>query len=279
MIAAFLAMVATAGTIEDATGAEVSATPETRLVVVGGGLTESVYAIGAGAQVVGVDATSLYPDEVEELPKVGYFRQLSAEGVLSLKPELVVARADSGPPEVIEQVRRAGVAVALLPEIPSVDGAKQRIELLGALLDREAEAERLVTELDAAVAGVDRPDEAPRVLFIYARGAGSLQVAGEETAADAMIELAGGVNPIEAWTGYKPLTAEGVIAAQPDVILLTDRGLASIGGVDGVLAQPGIAATPAGRDRRVVAIDDLLLLGFGPRTGQAVTELAEAISR
>jgi iron complex transport system substrate-binding protein len=116
------------------------------------------------------------------------------------------------------------------------------------------------------------------VLFVYARGAGTLQVAGQETGAGTMIALAGGINAAQGFTGYRPLTAEAVVAAQPDVVLLTDRGLESIGGIDAVLAQPGVALTSAGTARRVVSLDDGMLLGFGPRTGDGVVALARLLA-
>lgn len=273
------ALTALAGTITDASDREISATPQTKLVVLGGGLTEAVFALGAGAQVVGVDSTSLYPERVQQLPRVGYFRQLSAEGLLSLGPELIVAPADAGPPEALDAARRAGVAVALLPEEPSLQGARTRLQLLGELLDRHDAATSAIARLDQELAKVEAPSQAPRVLFIYARGAGTLQVAGTQTASSEMIRLAGGTNAVEGYTGYKPLTAEGLIAARPDVILLTDRGLRSLGGAESLWATPGLSATPAGQARRLVTLDDLLLLGFGPRTGEAVASLAEALAR
>ncbi|MBX2799623.1 MAG: ABC transporter substrate-binding protein [Myxococcales bacterium] len=268
---------ARAGTVVDATGQQVSATETTRLVTLGGGVTESVHALGAGDQIVGVDATSLYPPSVQHLPKVGYFRQLSSEGLLAMRPELIVATTAAGPPEVLDQVRAAGIPVALLPDEGSVDGASRRLRMLGGLLDEAERAEALIESIEESVAAVKPRRERPEVLFIYARGAGTVQVAGSETTGSEMIRLAGGTNAVTTWTGYKPLTAEGIIAANPDVILLTERGLASIGGLQGVLQQPGVALTEAGKRQRVVSLDDLLLLGFGPRTGEAVAALADAL--
>lgn len=278
MIAGWILTSALAGTVTDATGASVSADRTTRVVVLGGGLTESVFAVGAGGQVVGVDQTSLYPPQVQELPRVSYYRHLTAEGLLALRPELVIAPETAGPPEVIAQIQRTGVPVARLTDAPTLEGAKRRLRAVGTLLDRTDEATATIADLERSLADVQRPAASPRVLFVYARGAGSLQVSGADTTAHAMIELAGGRNAVDGWTGYKPLTAEGVIAARPDVVLLTTRGLQSIGGADGLWSQPGLAATPAGQDRRVVEIDDGLLLGFGPRTGEAVQALASALA-
>jgi iron complex transport system substrate-binding protein len=128
-------------------------------------------------------------------------------------------------------------------------------------------------ELEAARALRAEAATTPRVLFVYARGAGTMMVAGTETPAEAMIALAGAANAAEGFAGFKPMTAEAVVAAQPDVILMPERGLESLGGADGLLEQPGVALTPAGKNRRIVTMDDLLLLGFGPRLGEAVQTL------
>lgn len=249
----------------------------TRIVTLGGSVTELVFAVGAGDRVIGVDATSLYPEEVGALPKVGVYRQVAAEGILSLGPDLVVASADAGPPSALAQIEAAGVRVEVLPAGDTVDAARARIRRAGALFDADDRAAALVDRLDADIAGVVRPEEPPRVLFVYARGAGALSVAGTDTSAHAMIELAGGVNAVTAWSGYRPLTPEALVSAAPDVILLTIHGLASLGGEPGLLGVPGVSLTPAGRAGRVVVLDDLLLLGFGPRTGEAARSLAMAL--
>jgi iron complex transport system substrate-binding protein len=271
------ATVALAGTWTDPSGRVVEARPDDTIVVMSGALTESVFALGWGDRVVGVDISSVYPASVSALPQLGYFRTMSAEGVLGLGPDLVIVPDDAGPPGVVDQIRSAGVRVAVLPSVTTIDGARARIRAMGTLLDRPAEAAARVEALDRALAAAPRPAVAPKVLFVYARGAGTLQVAGDGTAVEAMIELAGGENAVTGFEGYRPLTAEAVVTAAPDVILFTDRGLASVGGVDAVLGTPGVALTPAGAARRVVSLDDLLLLGFGPRTGEAVVALARLL--
>lgn len=244
-------------------------------------MTEIVYALGAGDQLVGRDASSLYPEAAQELPDVGYFRRVPAEGVLSLEPTLVLSAADTGPPSVLDQIRSAGVTVQQIPGKPTVDGAKAKIRAVAEALGRTERGEQLIQELESDMAKArelrEQVDETPRVLFIYARGAGTMNVAGAGTEAEAMIELAGAQNAVSGFEGYKPMTAEAVSAAAPDVILMLERGLESIGGVGGLLEQPGIALTPAGENRRIVAMDDLLLLGFGPRLGEATLELTRKL--
>jgi iron complex transport system substrate-binding protein len=252
-----------------------------RIVTLGGSVTEIVYALGAGDQVVGVDASSVYPEAATEKPNVGYFRKVPAEGVLSLNPSLVLALEGTGPPTVFEQFRSAGVRTVQVPDPPSVTGAKRKIRKIGDLLGRSARGDSLIAamerDLDEARALRAEAASKPRVLFVYARGSGTMNVAGRGTSAAAMIELAGGENAITGFEGFKPMSAEAVVEAEPDVILALTRGLESIGGTEGLLEQPGIPLTPAGKQKRIVAMDDLLLLGFGPRLGTAVQRLTKKL--
>ena len=252
-----------------------------RIVSLGGPVTEVIYALGAEDRLVGVDASSLYPQEAQELPSVGYFRQVPAEGILSLGPTLVLASEETGPPATLEQLRSAGVEVKVIPSAASAEGATAKIRTVAEALGLPEKGEALIEQMgeDLAEARALHGDVStlPRVLFIYARGAGTMQVAGEGSSAEAMIELAGAENAITGFEGYKPMTAEAVAAAAPDVILVLDRGLESIGGVDGLIEQPGISLTPAGKNRRIAQMDDLLLLGFGPRLGEAVLELTQTL--
>ncbi len=255
--------------------------PPLRVLPLGGPVTETVYALGAGGLVVGTDTSSVYPEAATKLPQVGYQRTLAAEGILSLQPDLVLATDEAGPANVLEQLRTAGVRVVLVPGGYSVAGAQAKVRAIAAALGREAAgndlAATIATQAKEAQAILASFPARPKVLFLYARGTSTLNVSGRGTAADAMIALAGGQNAVTGYEGYKPLTAEAAVAAAPDYLLMMDRGLSSVGGKDGVFTQPGLALTPAGQNKRVVALDDLLLLGFGPRTGRAVTELARAL--
>ena len=248
-----------------------------RIVTLSGTITEIVFALGASDQVVGVDASSSYPQAVNEMPKVSYHRRLSAEGVLSLAPTLVIATSEAGPPAAIEHLRSAGVELLILPHEPTVESALSKIELIAKTLGASKTGETLIARIRAqlALARSSHPTQTAKikVLFIYARGQGTLNVAGRATGADTIIELAGGVNAVQGYEGYKPLTSEAVIAAAPDVILLLDKSLESIGGSAALWELPGLVITPAGRQRRVISLDGLLLLGFGPRLGQAAMTL------
>lgn len=250
-----------------------------RLVVVDGALTEIIYALDQQHRLVGVDTTSQYPTDTSELPSVGYKRALSAEGILSLQPSLVLATDDAGPPEVLTQLQAAGVPVEMIPDEPSVMGLREKIRAVARLLHETAAGEALVTQVDADLHRVQQAlsdgEHSPRVLFLLHVGSGTDLSAGQDTAADAVIQLAGGSNVLhDAFSGYKPLSPEAALSAAPEVILLTQRNLEGLGGVDGVLQRAGLASTPAAAQGRIVAMDGLLLLGFGPRLGEAVNELA-----
>jgi iron complex transport system substrate-binding protein len=258
--------------------AEGSAAPAPRRIVVAGAtVTEIAFALGAGAEVVAVDTSSVYPSEARSRPKIGYQRTLAAEGVLAQRPTLLLLSAEAGPPRAIEQLRGAGVPLHVVPSEPSIDGAKQRIRAVAAALGAGARGDELARKLDRdavqaaeKVAGVGRR---PKVLFIYARGAGTLMVAGTKTPAEVMIRLAGGENAVTGYEGYKPIHAEEVAKAAPAFILIPSSSLEGIGGEEGVLSQPGVSLTPAGAARAIVVMDDVRLLGFGPRTGEALLEL------
>lgn len=255
-----------------------------RIVSVGGALTEIVYALQAQADLVGVDTTSLFPEAAQKLPSVGYARTLSAEGVLALAPTRVIATEDAGPPGVIRQLVSAGVDVSVLPARHRFEGLCERVQRVGELTGRGAEARALQQSLvqqwarvQAQVAG--RAGKPPRVLFVLAHAPNQIMVAGADTSAQAMLDYVGARNVISGFSGYKPLTPEAVIAAQPELVLLTDQGLSAAGGVDGILRLPGLAHTPAGQQRRVLALEAMFLLGFGPRLPAAVAALDAALAR
>ncbi|MEM7293500.1 MAG: ABC transporter substrate-binding protein [Pseudomonadota bacterium] len=253
-----------------------------RVVSVGGAVTEIIYALEQQHRVVGVDTTSLWPSEARDFPQVGYQRNLSAEGVLSLSPDLVLGTTDAGPPEVLEQIRSVGVEVTVIDNVPSVDGVANKIMTVGKVLGVSDQAARLVTEfresMSAHSARMAELTYRPSVVFILSIGRGSPLAAGMETAASGIIELAGGRNAFSGYEGYKPVNAEALIAAQPEVILVTKRTLEMMGGRDKLLEVPGLAATKAGAATNIVAMDGLYLLGLGPRTPQAVQELSEYLS-
>ena len=268
--------------ITDATGETVVVRDTSRVVSVGGAVTEIVFGLGLSDRIVAVDSTSRYPDATAAKPKVGYMRQLGAEPILALDPSLVLAVEDAGPPETLDQIREAGVPVILVPDKSSPEGVIEKITLVAEILGEpekgQAYAMRFRTEMQEASSLVASVISRPRVLFLLTVGSGGAPLAaGRSTSAAGIIELAGGINVVEAFEGYRPLSPEAAVAAAPEVILMTEQSLGALGGEEGLRGIPEIALTPAGQQGRVVALDGLLLLGFGPRTAVAVTELARGI--
>jgi iron complex transport system substrate-binding protein len=252
-----------------------------RIVSIGGTVTEIIYALGLESKIVGVDTTSLYPpDALKRTPNVGYMRALSAEGILSLKPSWVIAIEGSGPPAALKLVSDAGAPLTTIHDEPSPDGIAAKIEAIGKLLGVEEKAATLANQTRARFALVEnmrpRASEPPRVLFILSLQNGRPMVGGRGTAADAIIRLAGGINAADAIDGFKPMTDEGVIAAAPDVVLKMNNGN-MVGGKDEIFSLPAFAATPAATKRALVGMDGLYLLGFGPRTPDAARDLMAAL--
>ena len=253
-----------------------------RIVSVNGAMTEIVFALGAGSQLAGTDTTSLFPDAALRTPKVGYMRQLSAEGLLSLKPDTVIGTTEAGPGVVMDQLRSAGVNVALVEADHTWAEVQRKVAAVGQATARGAEARALQARLDADWAGVQttvarQRGRKPRAIFILSHAA-TPQVAGRQTAADAMLDYAGYVNAFtqgasRAFAGYRPMTAEALVSAAPEVIVTTTQGIEASGGLEKFWSRPGLALTPAYRQRSLVALDALYLIGFGPRLPQAVAEL------
>lgn len=252
-----------------------------RVVSLGGAVTEIVVALEQGHRLVARDATSTWPPEVEDLTDVGYMRALSPEGVLSVAPDLILAAEGAGPAEAVAMLRAARVPYVEVPEATDGAGVLEKIAVVAEALgvpDRGAAlAEGLAAELDRLEglrAGVDRP---ARVLFVLSMQGGRLMASGTGTAADGIIRLAGGANVITEFEGYRLLSDEAVLAAAPEVVLMMERGGGHAVGDDELLAHPALRTTPAGQARRLVRMDGLLLLGFGPRTAQAALALHRAL--
>lgn len=248
-----------------------------RVVTLGGAITEIVYALGADDKLVGTDASSQYPAATAALPKVGYYRDFSIEGVASLRPDLVIASDQAGPPNAMAQLRQLVPRVIVLPAAPTLEALLQRIDGVAAALGRPVDGTVLAARIQEEVKRVGRAPAGRRVLLVSSRG-GRLEAAGSETAADHMLRLAGASNVMAGERGYKPISGESAAALRPDVIVTTTMSVAALGGLDAFITQPGIAVTPAGRAKRVVVMDDLLLLGFGPRLPEALRQLQSGIA-
>lgn len=270
-------------TVESADGRTVTVEDIDRIVPLEGSISEIVFDLGLGDHVVGRDISATFP-EAEDLPLATRAHDVSAESVLALRPTLVLVDGDTGPAEAIDHIRNVGVPVVEIERPTSVDGIAPRIEQVARILGVSEAGVALAAEttdrLEAARTQV--PDgEPPKVAFLYLRGqAGVYLLGGPGSGADSMIEAAGGLDAGTAMgldEPFTPLTSEALVEAAPDVVLLTTTGLASVGGVDGLVEIPGVAQTPAGRDRRVATVEDGLLYSFGARTPDAIGLLVEQL--
>nr|WP_245729554.1 ABC transporter substrate-binding protein [Salinihabitans flavidus] len=256
--------------------------PHADVLSIGGAVTEIVVALDQQHRLRARDTTSTYPEAVTNLPDVGYMRALSPEGVLSVGPELILSGEGAGPPEALEVIRAADVRFVEVPDAFDADGILRKIEVVADALDVPERGAQLAAEvgaeLEAAMQRAERADgEKKRVLFVISTQGGKINASGTGTAADALIRMAGGVNAVSDYHGYKQITDEAVGLAAPDVILMMDRGGDHGVADDELFDMPAIRMTPAAQSRAVVRMDGLLMLGFGPRTAEAVTRLNEAL--
>jgi iron complex transport system substrate-binding protein len=265
-------------TVHDARDRDVRIENPARIVAIGGAITEILYALGFEDRLAGVDSTSLYPPAaLRDKSNVGYMRQLSAEGVLGLNPSLVLAMQGSGPKETIEILDAAKVPLVMVPETFSEQGLLDKIRLVGHAMGADPRAECLsravaddLAQLRELRGKVAKP---VRVMFVMSLLNGRAMAAGKTTAANEIIQLAGAVNAIDAYEGYKPINDEAIIAAKPDVVLSIARGKDSVE-ADAIFAHPAFALTPAASNKAFVSMEGLYLLGFGPRTAAAARDLS-----
>ena len=255
-----------------------------RVLAIGGAVTEIIYALGEEHRLVARDSTSTYPPEVTGKPDVGYMRALSPEGVLSVEPDLILARANAGPAEAVEVLRAADVRWVTVPDDFTTDGIDESIRIIADALGVPEKGARLRQSLAsdlAAVRAMTDAIKAPRrVLFILSMRDGRVMASGTGTAAHGIIELAGARNVIADFEGYRQVSDEAVLRANPDVILMMEgRGDAAGHGVADaqITGHPALGATSAARNGAIVRMNGLYLLGFGPRTGAAAMDLAHAI--
>ena len=252
----------------------------TRLITLFGDLTEIVYALGVQEFLVARDTSSIYPAEAEELPNLGFAGGLNAEAILEFDPTLVLGTPMAGPPGVLEQLKQAGVEVLIIEDSNELDAPQIKIRIVGEALGIPQRAEELALDIEQRLEAVQAAavTEKPlRVLMVYIRRGGLQLVSGEGNKSQAIIEAAGAIDAAtEAGiVGWQPLTPEALVAANPDVYLVMDRGLAVVGGIEGLLEIPGMAQTKAGRNRHIVSMPDLYLLGFGPRLPEAIADLTQ----
>ena len=252
-----------------------------RIISIGGAVTEILYALGLEQTIVAVDTTSLYPaSAAKEKKSVGYMRQLSAEGVLGLAPSLIMAIEGSGPKDTMSVLQNAGIPLVIVPDRFTGQGIIEKVNLVaeavGASERGRCVAEQVQTDLATLRKIEGSISKRKRVLFVLSFVSGRAMVAGRNTAADGIIQLAGATNAISEYEGYKPISDEAVVAANPDVVLVMERNTGSLT-ADAVFAHPAFSATPAAASQAFVSMEGLYLLGFGPRSAHAARDLAVAI--
>ncbi|MFF0813775.1 hemin ABC transporter substrate-binding protein [Rhodococcus sp. NPDC003318] len=273
-------------TVRGFDGVDVTITDTSRIVAADqyGTLTETVYALGLGDHLVGRDTAAKFPavEGVADVTPSGH--TMSAEAVLDLNPTVVLTDTSIGPRTVQDQLRAAGIPVVFFDPTRTLDGVPGQIEAVAAALgvpeQGRALADRTTDRIDAATALAPPDGTGPKIAFVYMRGTAITMLAGPGSGADSLITALGGVDAGTA-SGlsqqFTPITSEAMIAAAPDVFLMMTKGLDSIGGIEGLEKIPGVAQTPAGRNQRVVDMEDGVLLGFGPRTGDVLQALAVAL--
>ena len=244
-----------------------------RIAVAGGSITEVLYFIEAQDRIVAVDTTSTFPKEAQAFPSVGYVRGLSTEGLLSLRPSLVIGEEDMGPPEVVKQIDMAGVPVIKIPETPTSEGILQKIRCVAKILDMSSKAESLIAEkLSPMVAQLNQvrsgASSSPAAALILDAHSGSLMSAGNTTSGHGFLEMTGAENVFADFSGWKPVTSEAILSSNPDFIVVSLLSAES--------RQPPVIPLQGSRiDSQVIAMDATAILGFGPRTIQAALELAQ----
>ena len=256
--------------------------PDTsRLVAVGGSLTEIIFALGEEGRLVGRDSTAVYPEEALKLPDVGYMRALSPEGVLSVNPSALLVLEGSGPKEALDVLSKASIPYETVPEGFTHEGILAKIKAVGQALGVEDKAKQLAETVDKDLKDAEEltrnVPQRQKVLFILSMQDGKVQASGTGSEANGIIALAGAENAITDYQGYKALTDEAIINAKPDVILMMDRGGELAVSDETLFSHPALSLTPAGQNKRIVRIDGAYLLGFGPRTASAIRDLAKAI--
>ncbi|MFE3516005.1 hemin ABC transporter substrate-binding protein [Streptomyces sp. NPDC059166] len=273
-------------TVRSADGEEVGVSSVDRIVPLTGSLSEIVFTLGLGGKVVARDITATF-EQAEKLPVVTRAHDVSAESVLSLRPTVVLADTTTGPAEAIAQIRDAGIPLVVVEPAKELGDVSRRIGTVAAALGVPSAGDALRKRTESRIAAVRRtvparPEGgAPRVAFLYLRGSASVYLlGGRESGASSLIEAAGAVDAGKASglsKDFTAITSEALAKAAPDAILVMSKGLESVGGPDGLVKIPGVAETPAGMDRRIVSIDDGVLLNYGPRTDRVLAELVDQL--
>lgn len=273
---------ARAATVVDGQGRTVEVKDASRILSIGGAVTEILFALGLGDRVIAVDQTSRYPAAARALPNVGYSRTLAPEGVLSVAPSVILAMEGAGPRSTLDVLENASVPVVIIPDAHDAEGVVRKIEAVAAAVGEPEKGKALADAVRADFAAVGTAvaalEDHPRAVFVLSIGNGTAVVGGHDTSADAMFKLAGVTNAMAGIKGYKPAVDEAAMAADPDAVVVM-RGGGQVFDAASVFALPAFRTTPAARDGRLVVLPGSYLLGFGPRAPQAARDLAAMLHR
>ncbi|HEY9047280.1 MAG TPA: ABC transporter substrate-binding protein [Ohtaekwangia sp.] len=247
-----------------------------RIITAGSAITETVCVLGDCDKIIASDRTSLYPASIQQLPSIGYRSGINAEGILSLKPTLIIAEKDYVEDAVLQQLSASGIKLVIIDRKYNFNDTKKYIAQIATALNREAEGKRLIAKVEGELAEANallkKTTSSPKVLGVYNRGTSTISVAGKNTFGD-ILSYVGATPAVTDIEGYKPLNTEALIAANPDYLVMVSTGFESLGGMEGALKIPGVAQTTAGKKKQIIAIESLKLTNFGPRFGEAVKEL------
>ncbi|EJD6540414.1 hemin ABC transporter substrate-binding protein [Providencia rettgeri] len=250
-----------------------------RIVTLGGDVTEIVYALEAEQQLVARDSTSLHPEQATKLPDVGYMRMLNAEGVLSMRPTLVLASELAKPSMALSQIEKSGVKIIKVTGKPNLEAIPKKIETIANAVGKTSQGEQLINQFNQALSQVNTTPIDKKVLFIMSHGGVLPLAAGKQTAADSVISAIGAKNAMSNFESYRPLSQEGLLSSQPDLIVFTEEGVKSLGGIDKVWKLQGISMTPAGKNKALLVVDDVGMLTFSLGTPQVMQQLREALEK
>jgi len=251
-----------------------------RIVSLGPDVTEIIFALGAGDKIIAVDRSSKYPAETATKANVGFRRSLSPEGILTLNTDLIIASEDIGPPETTDVLNQSAVEILYIPVDNSRAGLVKKIGLIAKRLDLEKEGDALtqkvIDDFDAATAYASKISAEKQKKVVFFHGLARLSGAGSDTAADAFIRYAGGINPLSVYSGYKPVSEEWLVKAEPDVVLMLSDGNGGPTREEG-FSHKALQQTPAAKSQSLVVLEGPYMLGFGPRTAEAIRKLAAAL--
>ncbi|TDS07458.1 heme/hemin ABC transporter substrate-binding protein [Sphingobacterium paludis] len=258
---------------------------ETRIITLGSAITETVFGLGLGGHVVATDVTSISPRAAADLPKVSKNRSISAEGIMAFRPTIVLVPDGDMSLAVLKHVKAAGIHVIVFKQEFTANGAYRFIQQIADALNVSDSGKEVVSrtkvtmeKIAEIIAAEGGGKKRPTVLFIYARGTGTMSVSGKGSSLDALIRLAGGKNAVQEFAEFKPYSTEALVSANPDVILMFDFGLSSLGGKEAILNMPGVRLTEAGKQQRILSMNASLLVNFSTRLPEAVLALHQALT-